>query len=100
MIDLNYTVNQKFSIAGQYVDFKKYQLSKPSYSTYFSNSGTLTSSGRSALILLLEKFNKNKSKKIYLPGYICETIPKNLIDLGYKIEFYDIFLNGKNRKII
>ncbi len=92
-------MNQKFSIAGQYVDFDKFNSSKVNFSPYFLNSGTLTMSGRSALILLLEKFNKNKSKKIYLPGYVCETIPKNLISLGFKIHFYDIFLNSKIDKL-
>lgn len=49
----------------------------------------LTSSGRSAISLLLEQINP-KNKSVLLPAYICESVILPFINKGYKCFFYDI----------
>jgi len=49
----------------------------------------LTSSGRGALTLILSQLDV-KEKTAYLPAYICESVLRVFINLGYKCYFYGI----------
>src|SRR5690606_33512532 len=52
----------------------------------------LTSSGRSAISLLLKQINPI-NKIVLLPSYICESVILRFVVEGYSCAFYDIDLN-------
>lgn len=50
----------------------------------------LTYSGRTALYVLLKAYGLKKSDEVIMPSYMCETVSKLLLDMGFKINFVDI----------
>lgn len=54
---------------------------------YFQTPALLTSSGRSALLVLLDACGIKKNDEIVLPEFGCPEINRILIDAGYQINF-------------
>lgn len=48
------------------------------------------SSGRSALISILEHIKKGSSPKIHVPYYICESVVKACEIAGFEVKFYEL----------
>lgn len=67
----------------------------PNWLSQFGNV-SLTTSGRGALLLLLNQI-KPRIMRALLPSYICESVIKPFEKLGYEVIFYDI---GKDLKPI
>ena len=66
----------------------------------------LTSSGTSALYVLLKAYGLKRGDEIIVPAYICEKVVRLLLDMGYKVKFvdveketYDISIEDLNEKI-
>lgn len=54
---------------------------------YFQAGALLTSSGRSALLVLLEAYGLKKDDEIAVPAFGCPEVNQILIDAGYQINF-------------
>ncbi|MCD4731453.1 MAG: hypothetical protein K8R74_12680 [Bacteroidales bacterium] len=50
----------------------------------------LFSSGRSALMAILNYLGNIKTKTIYIPYYICKSVVTSCLNMGYRIEFYEL----------
>jgi perosamine synthetase len=50
----------------------------------------LTYSGRTALYVLLKAYGLKKSDEIIMPAYMCETVSRMLLDMGFKLDFVDV----------
>ena len=46
--------------------------------------------GRDAILFGLKHLNIKKQSLILIPGYICSSLTKPILESGYKIEYYDI----------
>ena len=46
--------------------------------------------GRDAILFGLKHLKIKKHNLILIPGYICSSLTKTILDNGYKIEYYDI----------
>ena len=46
--------------------------------------------GRDAILFGLKHLNIKKQSLILIPGYICSSLTRPILDSGYKIEYYDI----------
>ena len=55
-----------------------------------------TDSGLSALYTLLNAYNITSGDEVLVPGYICETVVRLLLDFGLKINFVDVELDSYN----
>jgi len=64
------------------------------YVDYVSKGNNfLYSSGRSALMAILQHISSYKNKIIHVPFYICPSVVKVCIDLGFKAKFYELNSN-------
>ena len=62
-----------------------------SLSNYFNERHTMaTGSGTMALHIILKAYSLGKGVEIAMPGYMCETVGRLLLDMGYKIKFIDV----------
>lgn len=96
-LNLNYFVNNKFYIGGEFTNFNKFiknKYSKNNKNIDLFSDGTILISGRSALIYLLKHLDIDKNKLIYVPAFICESVIDSLNSNGYKIKLYDVSLNN------
>lgn len=59
----------------------------------------LTSSGRTALYLLLRAYGLRKGDEVILPAYGCESVTRLVIDMGYRVRFVDVDRNTYNMSI-
>ncbi|MCD4740965.1 MAG: DegT/DnrJ/EryC1/StrS family aminotransferase [Desulfobacteraceae bacterium] len=50
----------------------------------------LTSSGFSGLYAILKACDLTKGDEVIVPAYICEDIPRLVIEMGFKVKFVDI----------
>lgn len=49
-----------------------------------------TSSGITALYILLKAYGLERGDEVIVPAYTCESVPRVIIDMGLKINFVDI----------
>lgn len=59
----------------------------------------LTYSGRTALYVLLKAYGLKKGDEVIMPSYMCETVSKMLLDMGFNLNFVDVNPNTYNMDI-
>ena len=59
------------------------------FNSFFSTKNYF-SSGRAALFGVLSNINKEETKGIQLPNYLCSSITQTIIDFGLNYTFYKI----------
>jgi len=50
----------------------------------------LTSSGTSALYVLLKAYSLRKGDEVAVPAYVCEKVVRLILDMGYSVKFVDV----------
>lgn len=81
MSNISAKPNPKFDTIFQKRKYKKDHLYKE---LIFFNKG------RDAILFGLNHLKINKKDLILMPGYICASLVRPILDTGYKIEYYDI----------
>jgi len=49
-----------------------------------------TSSGSSALYILLKAYGLKRGDEVIIPAYICEKVVRLILDMGYRVKFVDV----------
>ena len=61
------------------------------FSNYVGSNYTIvTHSGLSALYILLRAYGVKKGDKVIMPAYMCESVARLILDMGYNLEFVDV----------